>query len=238
MNTHILDVRRLSCRYGAIQALSDVHLKVNRGEIVTLIGANGAGKSTVLKSIVGLVPPESGEILFNGQSIVQKPTHKIVALGIALVPEGRAIFANLTVQENLEMGGYLRPRAEIRPALEHAFSLFPRLKERIRQVAGTLSGGEQQMLAIGRALMAKPKLLLLDEPSLGIAPILVKSIYEAIDAINREGTTILVVEQNAHLALKHSRRAYVLETGRITLEGPSGELADNPAVKEAYLGEG
>ena len=237
MSDHLLSLRRVSCNYGAVQALNNVHLKVDAGEIVTLIGANGAGKSTTLKSIVGLLRPEAGEILFGGNSLLRIPTHKIAAMGIALVPEGRAVFANLSVLENLEMGGYLRNAAEIRQGLEYVFALFPRLQERIKQVAGTLSGGEQQMLAIGRALMAKPRLLLLDEPSLGIAPLLVKSIYEAIDAINREGVTILVVEQNAHLALKHSHRAYVLETGRVVMEGSSRELENDPRVKEAYLGE-
>lgn len=235
--SHLLSLTNVSCHYGAVQALNDVNLKVDKGEIVTLIGANGAGKSTTLKSILGLVHAKPGEILFDGESLIRKPTHRIAALGIALVPEGRAVFANLTVLENLEMGGYLRKDAEVKQELEHVYALFPRLKERIKQLAGTLSGGEQQMLAIGRALMAKPRLLLLDEPSLGIAPLLVKSIYEAIDAINREGVTILVVEQNAHLALKHSHRAYVLETGRVVMEGPSKELADDPRVKEAYLGE-
>ncbi len=236
--SHLLDLRRVSCRYGAVQALSDVHFKVNAGEIVTLIGSNGAGKSTVLKTIMGLVKPDAGEILFEGKSILKTLAHKIAALGIALVPEGRAVFANLTVLENLEMGGYLRTTAENKRSLEHAFALFPRLKERLKQSAGTLSGGEQQMLSIGRALMAKPRLLLLDEPSLGIAPLLVKAIYQAIDAINREGTTILLVEQNANLALHHSHRAYVMETGRIAMEGASAELAKDARVKEAYLGEG
>ncbi len=235
--SHLLDLRRVSCRYGAVQALRGVHLKVDAGEMVTLIGANGAGKSTTLKSIVGLVRPEAGEILFEGRSLLKIPTHRIVGLGIALVPEGRAVFANLTVRENLELGGYLRRAAENRSSLERTFALFPRLQERIRQVAGTLSGGEQQMLAIGRALMAKPRLLLLDEPSLGIAPILVKSIYQGIDAINREGTTVLVVEQNAHLALRHSHRAYVLESGSMVMEGTSGDLARDSRVQEAYLGE-
>ena len=234
---HLLSLQHLSCRYGAVQALCDAHLKVDKGEIVTLIGANGAGKSTLLKAIVGRIRPESGEILLEDRSLLSKATHQIAGMGVALVPEGRAVFGNLTVLENLEMGGYLRNKLEIRQGLEHVFALFPRLKERARQTAGTLSGGEQQMLAIGRALMAKPRLLLLDEPSLGIAPILVKTIYQAVDAINREGVTILAVEQNAHLALKHSHRAYVLETGRVVMEGPSQELADNPGVKEAYLGE-
>ena len=237
MSSHLLDLRRVSCNYGAVQALNDVHLKIEAGEIVTLIGANGAGKSTTLKTIMGLLHPTAGEILFEGKSLLRIPTHKIASMGIALVPEGRAVFANLSVLENLEMGGYLRKTSEIKSGLDRVFALFPRLQERVKQTAGTLSGGEQQMLAIGRSLMAKPRLLLLDEPSLGIAPLLVKSIYEAIDAINREGVTILVVEQNAHLALKHSHRAYVLETGRVVMEGPSAELKDDVRVKEAYLGE-
>jgi branched-chain amino acid transport system ATP-binding protein len=234
----ILELRNLSCRYGAVQALSEANLHVDAGEVVTLIGANGAGKSTTLKAIAGLVRPETGDIVFEGTSIARRPAHKIAAAGISLVPEGRAVFANLSVLENLEMGGYLRTPAEIRSGMEHVFALFPRLEERLHQNSGTLSGGEQQMLAIGRALIAKPRLLLLDEPSLGIAPLLVKSIYAGIDAINREGVTVLVVEQNAHLALKHSRRAYVLETGRIVMEGPSDALSRDPRVKEAYLGEG
>jgi branched-chain amino acid transport system ATP-binding protein len=233
----MLEIRSLTCRYGGVRALDDLDLHVEAGEVVTLIGANGAGKSTTLRAVAGLVPPASGDVLFEGKSIAKLPPHKIAALGIALVPEGRAIFANLTVRENLEMGGYLRPRRELGAGMEHAFSLFPRLQERIGQSAGTLSGGEQQMLAIGRALMAKPRLLLLDEPSLGIAPLLVKAIYAGIDAVSREGVTVLVVEQNAHIALRHSRRAYVLETGRIAMEGPSAQLADDPRVKGAYLGE-
>jgi branched-chain amino acid transport system ATP-binding protein len=238
MDTPLLSLQHVSCRYDAVQALSDMHVVVQAGEMVTLIGANGAGKSTTLKSIVGLVRPYEGEVLYEGKSLLKTPTHKIASMGIALVPEGRAVFANLTVMENLEMGGYLRPHAENRQSLEHVFALFPRLQERIRQVAGTLSGGEQQMLAIGRAMMAKPRLLLLDEPSLGIAPLLVKAIYQSIDAINKEGTTVLVVEQNANLALHHSHRAYVLETGRIVMEGTSTDLSNDPKVKEAYLGEG
>lgn len=233
----MLTLSSLSCRYGAVRALTDVSLHVDAGEIVTLIGANGAGKSTALRAVAGLVRPDGGDILFEGRSIAKTPAHKIAGLGISLVPEGRAIFANLSVRENLEMGAYLRPRREIAASLEHAFALFPRLEERIAQNAGTLSGGEQQMLAIARALMAKPRLLLLDEPSLGIAPLLVKAIYAGIDAIVREGLTVLVVEQNAHIALRHSRRAYVLETGRIAMEGPSAELANDPRVKGAYLGE-
>jgi branched-chain amino acid transport system ATP-binding protein len=233
----MLELRDLSCRYGGVRALDGVNLRVGAGEVVTLIGANGAGTSTALRAVAGLARPAAGDVLFEGRSIASAPVHKIAALGVALVPEGRAVFANLTVRENLEMGGYLRPRRELAAGMEHAFSLFPRLEERIAQNAGTLSGGEQQMLAIGRALMAKPRLLLLDEPSLGIAPLLVKAIYGGIDAISREGVTVLVVEQNAHVALRHSRRAYVLETGRIVMEGPSADLANDPRVKGAYLGE-
>lgn len=235
----MLELRKVSSRYGAIEAVKSITLTVNAGEVVTLIGANGAGKSTTLRSITGLVPPTSGEILFEGISLIGMPTHRIAGAGISLVPEGRAIFANLSVAENLEMGAYLqKDRARNSRELERVFTFFPRLKERRRQKGGTLSGGEQQMLAIGRALMSGPRLLLLDEPSLGLAPILVKTIFDAVDAISREGTTILLVEQNASAALKHSDRAYVLETGSIVMEGPSSELASNPRVKEAYLGEG
>ncbi|HWP84221.1 MAG TPA: ABC transporter ATP-binding protein [Terriglobia bacterium] len=234
----MLELKNVSSGYGAIEALKSVSLSIQAGEIVTLIGANGAGKSTTLRAITGLVPLTSGEILFEGQRLNGTPTHKIVALGISLVPEGRAIFANLSVAENLEMGAYLqRDHAQKHRDLERVYSLFPRLKERRRQQAGTLSGGEQQMLAIGRALMARPRLLLLDEPSLGLAPLLVHTIFAAIDEINSEGTTLLLVEQNANVALKHSHRAYVLETGSIVMEGPSQQLARDPRVKEAYLGE-
>jgi branched-chain amino acid transport system ATP-binding protein len=238
MSEPMLELRNVSSRYGAVEALRSVSLRMNAGEIVTLIGANGAGKSTTLRNIVGLVPPVAGEIVFEGAKLNGIPTHRIAAMGIALVPEGRAIFANLSVGENLEMGAYLRKdRAEKARQLEQVYRLFPRLKERHRQDGGTLSGGEQQMLAIGRALMARPRLLLLDEPSLGLAPVLVHTIFLAIDEINREGTTILLVEQNAHAALKHSDRGYVLETGSIVIEGPSEELAQDPRVKQAYLGE-
>jgi branched-chain amino acid transport system ATP-binding protein len=234
----ILELRDVSSGYGAIEALRGVSLKVARGEVVTLIGANGAGKSTTLRNITGLVPCKAGEVLYEGQPLNGVPTHKIAALGIALVPEGRAIFSNLTVSENLDMGAYLRTdKAENARSLERVFTLFPRLAERRKQLGGTLSGGEQQMLAIGRALMAHPRLLLLDEPSLGLAPLLVHTILTAIDEINREGTTILLVEQNANAALKHSHRAYVLETGAIVMEGPSAQVAADPRVKEAYLGE-
>ena len=234
----MLELKDLSSGYGAIEALKSIDLRIDKGEIVTLIGANGAGKSTTLRSITGLVAPSSGEVIFEGRKLNGTPTHQITRLGISMVPEGRAIFANLTVLENLEMGAYLqKDRAQYAASLERAFTLFPRLKERRKQPGGTLSGGEQQMLAIGRALMARPRLLLLDEPSLGLAPILVHAIFGAIDAINKEGTTILLVEQNANAALRHSHRAYVLETGTIVMEGPSERIAADPRVKEAYLGE-
>ena len=234
----MLELKNVSSGYGAIEALKGVNIRIERGEIVTLIGANGAGKSTTLRNITGLVPVTEGEILFEGTPLKGIPTHRITASGISLVPEGRAIFANLTVLENLEMGAYLRTdRARNAREMDRIYTLFPRLKERRKQAAGTLSGGEQQMLAIGRALMTGPKLLLLDEPSLGLAPLLVHTIFEAIDSINKEGTTILLVEQNANAALKHSHRAYVLETGSIVMEGPSQQIAGDPRVKEAYLGE-
>ena len=235
----MLELKNVSSGYGAIQALQGVNLHIEQGEIVTLIGANGAGKSTTLRTITGLVPATSGEVWFEGRKLNGTPTHRITALGISMVPEGRAIFANLTVLENLEMGAYLQTsKAQLAKDLQRVYTLFPRLQERRPQLGGTLSGGEQQMLAIGRALMARPRLLLLDEPSLGLAPLLVHAIFQAIDEINQEGTTILLVEQNAYAALKHSHRAYLLETGKIVLEGPSVELAAHPRVKAAYLGEG
>jgi branched-chain amino acid transport system ATP-binding protein len=234
----MLELRSISSGYGAIEALKSIDIRIDKGEIVTLIGANGAGKSTTLRSITGLVTPSSGDVIFEGRKLNGTPTHQITELGISMVPEGRAIFANLTVLENLEMGAYLQKnRAQSAAALESVFLLFPRLKERRKQPGGTLSGGEQQMLAIGRALMARPRLLLLDEPSLGLAPLLVHTIFGAIDAINKEGTTILLVEQNANAALRHSHRAYVLETGTIVMEGPSQQVAADPRVKAAYLGE-
>jgi branched-chain amino acid transport system ATP-binding protein len=234
----MLELRNVSSGYGAIEALQSVNLRIDPGEIVTLIGANGAGKSTTLRNITGLVPTTSGEILFEGSPLNGIPSHRIVGMGISMVPEGRAIFANLSVSENLEMGAYLRENANQKSSdFERVYALFPRLKERRKQQGGTLSGGEQQMLAIARALMARPRLLLLDEPSLGLAPLLVHTIFVAIDEINREGTTILLVEQNANAALKHAHRGYVLETGSIVIEGPSRELANDPRVKEAYLGE-
>jgi branched-chain amino acid transport system ATP-binding protein len=218
--------------------LKGVSMHVEKGEVVTLIGANGAGKTTTLRTITGLLEPTEGRILFEEEEISGRPTHQLVARGISMSPEGRGVFANLTVRENLHMGAYLKKnKAEIAEDLERGFRMFPRLKERESQKAGTLSGGEQQMLAMARALMSRPRLLLLDEPSLGLAPLVVHTIFEAIDEIRGEGMTVLLVEQNAHAALKHSDRAYVLETGRIVMEGPSKELAADPRIKEAYLGE-
>jgi branched-chain amino acid transport system ATP-binding protein len=234
----ILEVQDLRVSYGAIEALKGVSLTLSPGEIVTLIGANGAGKSTTLRAIMGLVPATTGEVRFRGEPTGRMPTFRLVRNGLILVPEGRAIFANLTVRENLEMGAYSRrDKTAIDADFGKVFRIFPRLLEREKQVGGTLSGGEQQMLAIGRALMSRPKVLLLDEPSLGLAPILVHTIFESIEEIHREGTPVLLVEQNANAALKHSNRAYVLETGRVTLEGPSATVAADPGVKEAYLGE-
>jgi branched-chain amino acid transport system ATP-binding protein len=233
----ILEVRDLTVTYGAIQALKGVSLSLSEGEIVTLIGANGAGKSTTLRAIMGLVPSAGGEVRYRGESTRSTPTHRLVRNGLVLVPEGRIVFANLSVRENLEMGAYARRDRGVAADFERVFTLFPRLKERLQQTAGTLSGGEQQMLAIGRALMSKPRVLLLDEPSLGLAPIVVHAIFEAIEEIHRAGTPVLLVEQNANAALRHSNRAYVLETGRVALEGTSADVAANPKVKEAYLGE-
>jgi branched-chain amino acid transport system ATP-binding protein len=234
----MLEIKNLYVSYGAINALHGISLSVKVGGIVTLIGANGAGKTTTLKTISGLLKPKSGEIFYDGKNIAGLPPHQIVARGLSHVPEGRMIFANLTVLENLQLGAYLQKDKKIvRRELDHAFSLFPRLKEREKQIAGTLSGGEQQMLAIGRALMSKPKLLLLDEPSLGLAPLLVKTIFEKIVEINREqGLTILLVEQNANLALEISNFGYVLETGKIILQDDSAALRQNPQVRSAYLG--
>jgi branched-chain amino acid transport system ATP-binding protein len=234
----LLTVENLHVSYGAIKALHGVSLKVPQGSIVTLIGANGAGKSTTLRSVSGLVKSTSGSIIYDGQEISKLPAHKIVGRGLCHVPEGRMIFSNLTVMENLKMGAYLqRDKKWIASQTEYVFSLFPRLKERESQASGTLSGGEQQMLAIGRALLSKPQFLMLDEPSLGIAPLLVKTIFERIVEINREqGLTILLVEQNANLALDVSSYAYVLETGKILLEGPSATVKADPQVQAAYLG--
>lgn len=234
----MLEVKELHVCYDVISALQGVSLSVKAGSIVTLIGANGAGKSTTLRAISGLVKPRGGEILFNGKNISGLPAHEIVKLGLSHVPEGRMVFANLTVHENLLMGAYLqRDKTVIQQELELVFKTFPRLKEREKQVAGTLSGGEQQMLAIGRALMSKPKFLMMDEPSLGIAPLLVKTIFEKIVEINRtHGITILLVEQNANLALEVSHYGYVLETGKIILQNESTALRQDPKVRSAYLG--
>jgi len=232
----LLEVQDIHTFYGNIEALKGVSLTVEEGEIVTLIGSNGAGKSTALRSISGLSPARSGEIRFDGREITRVPPQEIVRLGISQSPEGRRCFARMTVRENLEMGAYLRPDEEIVEGLERVFDLFPRLQERERQKAGTMSGGEQQMLAIGRALMARPKLMLLDEPSMGIAPILVERIYETVREINRQGTTILLVEQNANYALGVSARGYVLETGRVVLTDTTATLRENPDVQKAYLG--
>ncbi len=231
----MLEVKGLVTCYGNIQALHEVSLTVKQGEVLTLIGANGAGKTTTLRTICGLLQPRSGSITLEGQRIDRLPAHKIVSLGLSMSPEGRRIFGRMTVRENLEMGAFTR-KDSIAQDLERVFTLFPRLKERLPQKGGTLSGGEQQMLAIGRALMARPKLLLLDEPSLGLAPLMVAQIFSIIREINAAGTTVLLVEQNAHQALGVAHRAYVLETGRVTLEGPAAELAQNPQVKAAYLG--
>lgn len=233
----LLDVKDLNVYYGAIHALQGISFNVNEGEIVSLIGANGAGKSTTLRALSGLIRPRSGSITFKGEDITLAPAEKIVRQGISHVPEGRKIFAPLTVRENLEMGAYIiNDKSEINRMMERVFRSFPRLKERISQLGGTLSGGEQQMLATGRGLMNKPTLILLDEPSMGLSPIMVEEIFRIIKEINQEGTSILLVEQNAQMALSVSNRAYVLETGRITLSGPAKEIADNPQVKEAYLG--
>jgi branched-chain amino acid transport system ATP-binding protein len=233
----LLKVENLNVYYGAIHALKGISLEVNEGEIVTLIGANGAGKSTTLKTISGLLRPQSGTITYQGQNINGLPAQAIVKMGISQVPEGRRIFPNLTVRENLELGAYLhRDREGINKSIQEVFRRFPRLKERQKQLAGTLSGGEQQMLAIGRALMSRPKLMLLDEPSMGLAPILVQEIFNIIREINEQGTTILLVEQNANIALSVAHRGYVLETGRITLTGNAADLASSEAIKKAYLG--
>ncbi len=234
----ILRVENLTVSYGAIKALQGISFNVQEGEIVTLIGANGAGKSTTLKTISGLLRPIAGRIIYDGNEITGRPADWIVKMGIVHVPEGRHIFAPLTVRENLEMGAYTRTdKAEIERSMERVFASFPRLKERLNQLGGTLSGGEQQMLAMGRGLMARPRLLLLDEPSMGLAPILVEEIFDIISEINEQGVSILLVEQNAAMALSIADRAYVLETGRIVLSGPAQEVLENPDVQKAYLGE-
>jgi branched-chain amino acid transport system ATP-binding protein len=232
----MLEVQEIHTYYGNIEALKGISLTVEEGECVTLIGSNGAGKSTTLRSISGLTPPRTGDILFEGENITRTQPADIVKRGISQAPEGRRCFPRMTVRENLDMGAYLRRDKDIASDMENVFELFPRLLEREKQKAGTMSGGEQQMLAIGRALMAKPRLLLLDEPSMGIAPILVERIYETIAEINRQGTTILLVEQNANYALSVSQRAYVLETGAVALTEASDKMRTNPEVQKAYLG--
>jgi len=233
----MLEVEDLHVYYGEIHALKGISVRVGQGEIVALLGNNGAGKTTTLKTISGLLKPRAGRVLLEGRPIHELAPHEIVAQGVAQSPEGRKIFNRLTVTENLEMGAYLRHDAEIRADIDRVFELFPRLRERRVQVAGTLSGGEQQMLAIGRALMARPRILLLDEPSMGLAPILVEQIFDTVSDINRQGTTILLVEQNASIALSVAHRAYVLETGAIALSGAATVLAEHPDVQRAYLGE-
>ncbi len=234
---NILTVEDINVYYGAIHAIKGISFEVNEGEIVTLIGANGAGKSTTLNTISGLLRSKTGSINFLGEDIGKVPAHKLVEKGLSQVPEGRRVFLQMTVQENLEMGAYTEKASTIPHNLEMVYEQFPRLKERYKQVAGTLSGGEQQMLAMGRALMSKPKLLMMDEPSMGLAPILVEQIFEIIKNLHKAGTTILLVEQNAQMALSIADRAYVLETGKISLSGPAQELLHNDSVRKAYLGE-
>ena len=233
----LLKVDNINVYYGNIHAVKDISFEVNQGEIVTLIGANGAGKSTTLKTISGLLKPKTGDILYKGSSIKGMRAHKIVEAGLAHVPEGRHVFLHMTVEENLDMGGYTQPASTIGPNKEKVFELFPRLKERRKQLAGTMSGGEQQMLAMGRALMSKPKLLMLDEPSLDLAPIVVREIFDIIRTVNQQGITVLLNEQNANMALKVADYAYVLETGTLTLSGTGAELLTNEQVKAAYLGK-
>lgn len=231
----ILEIKDLSVSYGGIEAIKNISLDVEAGSIVTLIGSNGAGKSSTLRSIAGIVKAKSGEVLFEGENILGLSPDQIVKRGVTLVPEGRRVFPNLTVAENLHVGAYLR-KDDIKPDIEYVYELFPRLKERSWQFAGTLSGGEQQMLAVGRALMSRPKVIMMDEPSLGLAPIIVKGIFEIIKEINKQGVTVLLIEQNANMALKTANLGYVMETGRITLHGSGEELLANEAVKAAYLG--
>lgn len=237
MNVALLELSNVHTYYGNIHALKGISLRVDEGEIVTLIGSNGAGKTTTLKTISGLLSPREGSITLGGKAIHGLPAHEIVALGIGHSPEGRRVFRKMSVKENLEMGAYLRkPGPEVASDLERVLNLFPRLRERFDQKAGTMSGGEQQMLAIGRALMSRPRVLLLDEPSMGLAPILVEQIFEIVREINKAGTTVLLVEQNAMMALAVANRGYIVQTGEITLEDAAGKLANNPKVKEAYLG--
>ena len=234
----LLEVKDLEVSYGVIQALKGISFEVNEGEIVTLIGANGAGKTTTMQSIIGLIPKKGGTVIYDGQEITKTPCHKVVHLGMSQVPEGRRIFQELTVYENLLMGAYSKKKDDtFKEDLEKVYARFPRLKERSTQIAGTLSGGEQQMLAMGRALMSRPKLLMLDEPSMGLSPLLVDEVFDIIKDINKDGTTILLVEQNAGKSLAISDRAYVLETGKITVSGTGAELLADERIKEAYLGK-
>jgi branched-chain amino acid transport system ATP-binding protein len=234
----LLELKNLQVAYGGIQAVKGINLHVGVGELVCLIGANGAGKTTTLKGICGLQPVKSGSIRYAGASITGKPAFELVRRGLAMVPEGRGVFGALTIEENLAMGAYIRSDSDgVRADVERVFGLFPRLKERRRQTAGTMSGGEQQMLAMGRALMSRPKLLLLDEPSMGLAPLMVQKVFETVLAVSREGVTILLIEQNAKLALEVSHRGYVMESGEITLSGDAKTLLHDPAVRTAYLGE-
>ena len=234
--SNLLEIRNLSVSYGGINAVKDINLDVPEGQIVTLIGANGAGKSTVLRTISGLVKTKTGSVTYEGKELLGKSPDYIVSQGVTLVPEGRRVFTDLTVLENLKIGAYLR-KDDIEPDIEYVYSLFPRLKERAWQYAGTLSGGEQQMLAVGRALMSRPKLIMMDEPSLGLAPLVVKSIFDIIKTINQKGITVLLIEQNANMALMAAHTAYVLETGSITMKGTGAELLADERIKEAYLGK-
>ncbi|MDM9559077.1 MULTISPECIES: ABC transporter ATP-binding protein [Bordetella] len=234
----LLELRGLEVAYGGIRAVRGIDLRVDAGELVCLIGANGAGKSTTLRAICGLVPLAGGDVLYDGQSINGRKSFELVRRGLVMVPEGRGIFGQLTIEENLAMGAYVRrDAAQVRQDTERVFTLFPRLAERRRQAAGTLSGGEQQMVAMGRAMIARPRLLLLDEPSMGLAPLMVEKVFEVVRAIAAEGVTILLIEQNAKLALEHSHRGYVMESGELTLSGPARELLTDPKVRAAYLGE-
>ena len=235
--SEMLKVSDLHVYYGSIHAVKGVSFEVHEGEVVTLIGANGAGKSTILNTVSGLLHPRSGSILFHGKDLHGVPAHKLVGMGLAQVPEGRHVFLQMTVQENLEMGAFSQPSSGIEADLESVYQRFPRLLERRKQIAGTLSGGEQQMLAVGRALMAKPKMILMDEPSMGLSPLLVKEIFAIVQEVNKQGITILLVEQNAKMALDIANRAYVLETGNISIEGNAADLLNDPRVKKAYLGQ-
>ncbi|MEN7432551.1 ABC transporter ATP-binding protein [Chromobacterium sp. TRC.1.1.SA] len=234
----MLEVKNLQVAYGGIQAVKGIDFHIDQGELVTLIGANGAGKTTTLKTLVGMVKKSGGSIVYDGKDVASIPSHDFVRHGLAMVPEGRGVFAKLTVEENLQMGAYYRnDKAAIQSEIEHVYELFPRLKERRLQLAGTLSGGEQQMVAMGRAMLSKPKLLLLDEPSMGLAPIIVEKIFEIIQMVSKQGVTMLLVEQNAKLALEVSQRGYVMESGRITMSGDAKELLNDERVRNAYLGE-